>query len=139
MVDEWYTIRWRTRDDAQYKQTPVKLTIEYKHRKSQYNAVDDITEQVRKNFLNRGYVLSDESEPMDAVYWSAFFFKLSQQETGLNMKVLKADYKVSGVITCLDDFEKRPTAKKATLGDAIQFPIFQGIILPGADGQIQLE
>lgn len=71
---------------------------------------------------NRGYVLPDGSDEYDAVFWAGFFYQLIAGKEDVDAEFTKAVFYLdNNVEMTLEDFENRPTSKKATKCNALTF------------------
>ncbi len=71
---------------------------------------------------NRGYVLPDGSDEYDAVFWAGFFYQLIAGKEDVDAEFTKAIFYLdNNVEMTLEDFENRPTSRKATKCNALTF------------------
>ena len=116
-----YSITWRANNSTQFVKTPIQLNVQYTHRKNAQEAATEIYQLTNAHFASRGYILPNDADVQDAIYWAAYFYELilGRVDAKLNVKVSRISAYGTPELFLNDPVKKTTTYKRAMKAGAV--------------------
>jgi hypothetical protein len=120
-IPDIYTITWRANNSTQYIKTPIQLSVQYTHKKNATEAAAEIYQLTNLHFSSRGYILPNNADVQDAIYWASYFYEmiLGRIDAKLNVKVSRISAYATPELYLIDPIKKTTTYKRAMKAGAV--------------------
>lgn len=86
-VNGTYTMMWKAQDAGKYTYTNLNFTVAYKTKYRAPDAVQEVTNQMRKFWTRRGFVLLKGDDEMEALYWGRYFCEMISKDQGFDIRI----------------------------------------------------
>lgn len=85
-----YTMLWRANNSNTFNTSYLTLTVDFKNKKPAPKAIAELEAATAGFWTNRGFVLLDNDDMWEAVFWARHFYELIMGQMGYSVRVTEA-------------------------------------------------
>lgn len=118
-IDQEYSMYWRTFEQSKSAVLNVLVTVEYEHTQTFGDAVERAVAITAGWFQNRGLILANGSDEIDAAKWTAYFYTLMNRGAGLRCKEISIV--LNDITYRVESLDRSVSQREATIKNAITY------------------